>query len=291
MKKALQISLVVAGIVSCIGCVLLITGSVMGGIDIFKQAIVNGVFTYGGTYSFDSDSVQEVTFENDISSIKIEGDCADIEIEPYEGTEIKVEYTGTLESKVVDSTLEIVTEDHKTITSSIDFFGINQSNVQVIQIFIPENYVFGQLAVDLNAGKIDAKLVKGNEIIIQVDAVDVDMEEFDINRLEIVVDAGNVELEGIVRQEAVLNMDIGNLNYEGRILNNLQATANMGNMTFELLGNEKDYNYNLSCNLGKIEALGYESAGTGFEKIIDNGKPESLYVISCDMGNVELEFE
>ncbi len=299
MKKALQISLVIAGIISCIGCILLIIGSAMGGIELFKKAIVNGVFSYqfdnfsliNGDSSFDTDFLKEVTFEESIASIKIEGDCAELEIEPYNGTEIKIEYTGKLETEVVDTTLKIATEDHKTITSGIDFFGIKNTKVQAIRIFVPENYIFEELDIKLDAGQIETKLVKGNEIVIEVDAVDVDMEAFDVNRLAIDVDAGNVELEGTVRQEAIFNMDLGNMNYEGSILKNLQATSDMGNMIFELLGNENDHNYNLSCNMGKIEALGYKAAGTGFEKIIDNGKPESLYVISCDMGNVELEFE
>ena len=64
----------------------------------------------------------------------------------------------------------------------------------------------------------------------------------------------------------------------------------MGNVELALEGKQSDHNYHIECAAGNIDIKGYSMAGFLGEKEIDNGA-DSDYDISCNMGNITVEFE
>ena len=92
----------------------------------------------------------------------------------------------------------------------------------------------------------------------------------------------------------VLNADIdvnmGECIFEGLISGNLDAECHMGNLELNLLGSQSEHNYNIECAAGNIEMDGYSMAALAGERKIDNGA-DSEYDISCNMGNITVEFE
>ena len=61
-------------------------------------------------------------------------------------------------------------------------------------------------------------------------------------------------------------------------------------MELKLTGEQQDYNYSLSCDVGSIKVGDISVSGLGREKEIDNDADYDMDV-SCDVGNIDVIFE
>ena len=89
---------------------------------------------------------------------------------------------------------------------------------------------------------------------------------------------------------AEIEVSMGECIYEGLIKGNLEAECDMGNLELKLSGSQSEHNYQIECAAGNIDMKGFSVAGFAAEKNIDNGA-DSEYDISCNMGNITVEFE
>ena len=117
-------------------------------------------------------------------------------------------------------------------------------------------------------------------------------EQLELEELSVEVGAGNIDIkEGLLTTAyASLDVDAGNLDFAGEVKGDLDANCNVGNMELKLTGEQQDYNYSLSCDVGSIKVGDISVSGLGREKEIDNDADYDMDV-SCDVGNIDVIFE
>lgn len=242
-----------------IGLILVICGFYMNGRKELKQVYhnnqgINVPFDVSfSTTSFDN------TYEN-IQSLEIDVSACKLEFRESKGSYIRVEAKEVLagtKAEVDGSCLEI--------KGSIWGFNImNVSHVGTIVIYVPEQFTFNEVEVNMDAGDVQINSLMTNKISIDIDAGNFEANKIICHEIGADVDAGNIEISVLDLQDGEFNCDAGDIK-------------------LGLTGNEGDYRFELDSALSNITLNGKKdfSFHHGSKKI----------EIECDFGSVELKTE
>ena len=220
MKKALKIIFGIALGCFLLGCVVLGIGIATGGtMREFVEAVQNNKFAFHWDITDwegqdkGTASTEETAFApEDVKSLDIDMDAGMLKVVKGKGKEIKVITTSK------NAEVETALEDGTLIISEnfhAAYWGDGVHRLQVV-IEVPEQLELEELSVEVGAGNIDIK-------------------------------------EGLLTTAyASLDVDAGNLDFAGEVKGDLDANCNVGNMELKLTGEQQDYNYSLSCDVGSI---------------------------------------
>ena len=264
MKKMTKVMLTIAAVLATIGLALMIAASMMGGgISQVYTMAKNGEHNFGdwhfedgiyfspkiGLTKLDGGNEScENTYGEEIKHLKIETDCADIQIRVEKREKLTVEmekgYLRYYEEEV---------ENSDTLEISYDTDSHNYKEGPDISIYIPESWEMKTIIVENEMGDIVlADLSKGCEKVDFYTA----MGDIITNRCRIdgTYDAhtamGNVTVEDGYFRSASLDSNMGNVEFYGVTEGDLTLTTSLGDAIAEIEGNEKDYNVDISTNMG-----------------------------------------
>ena len=258
MKKAIKIIFGIALGCFVLGCVVLGIGIATGGtMREFVEAVKSNKFAFHWditdweSQDKGTTSTEETTFApEDVKSLDIDMDAGILKVVKGEGKEIKV--ITTSKNAEIETSLE---DGTLTISenSHTTYWGNGVHRLQVV-IEVPEQLELEDLSVEVGAGDIDIR-------------------------------------EGLLTTAyASVDVDAGNLDFAGEVKGDLDASCNVGNLELKLIGEQQDYNYSLSCDVGSIKVGDISVSGLGREKEIDNDADYDMDV-SCDVGNIDVKFE
>lgn len=115
-----------------------------------------------------------------------------------------------------------------------------------------------------------------------------DIGNIDINDLDLHWDIRNIEINKSEFENLEANSNLGNINSKNiNVKNLLNAKNDLGNVDIEIDENEKNYNYRLICDLGKIDINGKRK---NKDVSLENNSDNNLN-IECDSGNIKLKFK
>lgn len=315
MKKFVKVSLITAGGLAALGCVLCLVSGLIGGRGFWYWVgndrymtekldrmanqlgdISNSIDVDFGTWHFgwnernggleaweDAYSVPA----DDIRNLELTlgaGRFIVREKEASDGViEISMKGIGKCSQYIEDGTLHV--EGFK----GLKVLG-NEAASNLIIVEIPSGKSFHEIEVTIGAGIMEISAIKVNEIDVTIGAGELTMKEIDAEDFSAEIGAGRLETENISTREADLSVGMGECIFRGAVLKDLDAECNMGNMELYLKGEEKDYNYDVECAAGNISVGGLSFTALDAERRIDNGAGGTLE-ISCTMGNVAVYFE
>lgn len=242
-----------------IALVLLVSGSMMGGFN-----------ELGAVYSdidfhFPFDDLMDFVEEfNDVNNLKIEADTGNIEIIEYEGTNVKVD------AKNVSSKIKLEqTGDTLVIENSIRLLGFG-NNASKIQVYVPRDYQFTNIDVDVDAGSIKVANLKSEQV-------------------EINVDAGMFEAQSLISTYTKVDVDVGKARIDSLDCPESEFECDAGSIWATMTGSEADYSYSVNCDLGSLKVGGYDCEGIS-DKYRHQGGNRKIKA-DCDIGKIIIEME
>lgn len=167
---------------------------------------------------------------------------------------------------------------------------IGTGSVSEVVLEIPAGMVFEEAEAEIGAGVMNIDGLVTGSLETSIGAGELKLENIDAEEFSAQIGAGNVTAEKMNILNAEIDVNMGECIFEGLIKGNLDVECDMGNVELELEGKQSDHNYHIECAAGNIDIKGYSMAGFLGEKEIDNGA-DSDYDISCNMGNITVEFE
>ena len=115
-------------------------------------------------------------------------------------------------------------------------------------------------------------------------------EDIHTEDLDIDVDAGEVQVESFLTNDLTMNCDMGLIEALGKTLGDADLESGVGEINFTAIGNEKDYNYDLNCDIGSIVCGEREFTEIGSEYQIENQSDKTMS-IECGVGEVNVQFQ
>lgn len=157
------------------------------------------------------------------------------------------------------------------ITTKKKLFHINHTaGVGKLYIYVPQDYSFEEVSLDVAAGRLYAEGIRAQEITVDVGAGEAVIDDFTAGEADFDCGAGQIIASGNAGTE--VDLDCG-----------------VGEIILTVQGNESDYNYDIDCGIGKVMCGDSSYSGIGNEKQIHNNASKSMN-IHCGIGEITVDF-
>lgn len=159
-----------------------------------------------------------------------------------------------------------------------------------ITLYIPKNFHYSEICMELGAGKMDVDDLDADHIVLKAGAGQIDAERLTAQVLEANVGMGQINMTGITVQNLDVEVGAGGMTAKGTVKGDASVKCSMGSLELQLDGSETDFNYQMIGTMGNIKLAGQGYSGVGMQREIDNGAEKSL-TAECTMGNISIRFE
>ena len=228
--------------------ILLISGTILGGFSQLKS-------TYFDSINISNNNEYEFTGINDF---EIEVDASKVIIQEYDGSIIKVSSNSA--TKIINENNTLIIEDNFNI------FNLNKK----ITIYIPINYQFNNVDINIDASDFEAENIYATDIEVSIDAGNFGAKKITSTNLNVEVDAGKATIDLLDCQNSYFDCDVGDI----------EAM---------MVGNEVDYSYDVSCDLGSVRIGNYKTDGLSDDYRFSGGMKKIS--VNCDASDIDIKME
>ena len=163
------------------------------------------------------------------------------------------------------------------------------SNFGKIILYVPEDYYYDKVDIELGAGEMTFDDLSAKEITMEVGAGVIRCKDITAQELKASVGMGQIELSKMDVDKLEAEVGMGEFVGSGIIGESAKLECSMGNVELTLDGSNQDYNYKLEAAAGNVD-IGRDSfSGLATERRINNNAERTLE-IECAMGNISVQF-
>ncbi|MBH1940155.1 DUF4097 family beta strand repeat protein [Mobilitalea sibirica] len=234
-------------------------GLISIGIGIGLTALMTFVIAAKSNNSIETFTIDE-TYEK-VTSLDFHIAYGEVFIK--EGKEFKITSNNLIfdnfESYVQDGTwvIEDNAEDY------IDLFGVNlpidnliswdEDNSPTITITVPEGFVAEDIALLLNAGYMEADVLRSKKGTFKVNAGSLRLKQVEVyDSSEFHIGAGEMILDEMKLNDIRVDVGVGSIKMDGNITGTNDISCGIGKIAMDLEGDEKDYSFKIDYNLGNV---------------------------------------
>ena len=228
-------------------------------------------------------SNQEIIEHNsvDISNVKnMDIKLGICKLEIKQGEQLKIEtsdVTDKFKCNVKNDTLKI--EDDKMNAN------IFKNKIPQVTIYIPKNYEFNEIDLELGINNSNIYELNGKDINIEVGVGKAKIYNLNGEKVEINGGAGETIIDNFSIERLELESGIGSMIINGEILDDSEITSGIGRLEVNLVGQKDDYELILQRGIGNLELDG--------EKVKENDKIGSGNIkirVEAGIGETEINF-
>lgn len=236
-----------------------------------------------GLEKWSNSSNQEIIEHNiveysDVKNMDIKLGICKLEIK--EGEQLKVEtsdVTDKFKCEVKNGTLKI--EDNKMNTN------IFENKVPQVTIYIPKDYKFEEIDLELGINNSNIYELNGKDINIEIGVGKARIDNLNGEKVEINGGAGETVIDNFNIERLDLEAGIGSMIINGKISDNSDIVSGIGRLEINLVGQKDDYELRLQRGIGNLEIDG--------EKIREDEKIGSGSIkirVEAGIGETEINF-
>lgn len=158
-----------------------------------------------------------------------------------------------------------------------------------IILYIPANYSFEHVDVELGAGLLEMGDIATNEMDLEVGAGQITMKYLQAGQCDIEVGMGEIIVDDMLVNNVNTEVGMGHLQMGGIVQGDADVECSMGAIEMFLKGSETDFNYTMEAAMGNVTVGDESYSGLTDEKTVKNGADKNMS-IECAMGNILVEF-
>lgn len=153
---------------------------------------------------------------------------------------------------------------------------------------VPED--MGELEASLDMGVMTVNGINMQRSDLQLDLGLMKVDGCTADRAAFTVDLGAAEITDFTARECTMDVNLGSIDYEGDVTELLDADCDLGGINCTL-ADPGEYGYDLKVGLGGISIDGQDMAYTTKDTVSGNPGTLPRYVLECDMGGIEINFQ
>ena len=245
-----------------------------------KDDIIDTVAT---TYELSDGGNAVVDAKGEVKSIKLDLNACAVNFEVKEGSGLMgIEYSGDKKLKP-----EITFENGKLVATqkiqkSFSFRSYNSPN---LTIMIGTDVNLDSLEMNINAGDIKMKNVKGDYLFGDFNAGNIIIKDCTFRKADIDADAGNIQIDDSDFKELKIGTNAGNVQIHDTALVDVEVESNFGNVEIKGLDDVNAYDIDCDVDAGAIQ-VGNHSTGRNYTS---KGTGAGSIKVEVDAGNIEIK--
>ena len=245
-----------------------------------KDDIIDTVAT---TYELSDGGTTDMNMQGEVKSIKLDLKACSVTFETKDGSGLMgIEYSGDKKLKP-----DVTFENGKLVATqkSNQSFTIRSYNAPKLTITLGNDVNLDSLEMEINAGDINMKNVKGNYLYGDFNAGNIIIKNSTFSKAELEADAGNIQIDDSSFKTMKIETNAGNIQVHDTEFKDIEVTSNFGNVEIKGLDDVDAYDIECDVDAGAIQVGGrtkgrnYESKGTGAGSI----------KVEVDAGNIEIK--
>jgi hypothetical protein len=294
MKRWVSVCLKISGILLVIGIVLCIVGAGFGAVDGTRQFFREGGYaiTFANVRRGLTQDASETFFGDQIKHLHMDIKYGEINIYPYEGSEIKIDTqnaTNYFSYKTEGDTLSII--DQRTYRRAVTIGRAWDEDHTVINVYIPKDKVFATAIFDIGAGSMEVDSLKANELTLDVGAVEfVGRRIFTEKAADISVGVGDLQITESSINNLTLEVGAGEVAFSGTLTGDNKLSCGLGKVVAVLKGKETDYNYQIQSGIGQVRIGNKSYSGLSNRQSVNDQGDHTIHIES-GVGEVFIAFE
>ncbi len=159
-----------------------------------------------------------------------------------------------------------------------------------ICLYVPEGYSFDNVTLDLGAGSLNVEELQTDSLEANVGAGKMAFTKLDAEQAALDCGAGQMTVEELNSRMIEVSVGMGSVRLTGDVTERLTGDCSMGELKLTLVGEQTDFNYDLSCGMGAMKVGDDSYNGMAQEQQINNQAAKDME-LDCAMGSVMVEFE
>ncbi len=245
-----------------------------------KDDIIDTVAT---TYELSDGGNVVADAQGEVKSIKLDLNACAVNFEVKDGSGLMgIEYSGDKKLKP-----EITFENGKLVaTQKIQkSFSFRSYNSPKLTITIGTDVNLDSLEMNINAGDINMKNVKGDYLFGDFNAGNIIIKDCTFRKADIDADAGNIQIDDSDFKELKIGTNAGNVQIEDTDLVDVEVESNFGNVEIKGLDDVNAYDIECEVDAGSIQ-VGRSSSGRHYSS---KGAGAGSIKVEVDAGNIEIK--
>lgn len=233
------------------------------------------------------ETIREQFSAAEVKNMSMEIDCAVLNVEVAEEQEIS--FTAEIEdaqtvckSNMTDGRLVIRYESKHPKMHITE-------KVPRITVTLPKDFQCDEFRLELGAGSADMRnaIIAAERICMEVGAGSVKAGVLKAQTaVNVEVGAGEADFEKIETEIANLDCGVGQIRLGGKVEKIVNVKCGLGKCELNLEGNEADYNYEVSCGIGKVSVNGNRMGGIGGCHTQKSAQAAGKMNVNCGLGSV-----
>jgi len=243
-----------------------------------KDDIIDTVAT---TYELtDGDTVD---MQGEVNSIKLDLKACEVAFEVKDGSGLMgIEYSGDKRLKP-----EVTFENGKLVATqknkqSFSFYSINSPR---LTITLGTDVYLDNLEMNINAGDINMKNVKGDYLFGDFNAGNIVIKNCIFNKADLDADAGNIQIDDSSFKILKIETNAGNVQIHDTDLETVEVNSDFGNVEIKGLDDLDAYDIECDVDAGSIQ-VGRSSSGRHYSS---KGAGPGSIKVEVDAGNIEIK--
>lgn len=244
MKRFTKISLIIAGVLACVGVFTLAVATAGGfTLDVFEKMVEDGKFSFG------SEDIHQYSAKENKSQTEIDEVYTSLDIE-YGAGELKIYYDDV--EKVQIEQENVTKFDSYVDEGVLHIKGENgsvSSSDAVLVVVIPKGMKFDEVDLELGASKAEIDGLVANSIDIEVGAGKADVLNLDATNLSADVGVGQLVITAVGKET----------DYNYKVECGI-GSVKIGGQFYQGIGTEKNITYqgasrfmDVECGIGEIQ--------------------------------------
>ncbi len=186
-----------------------------------------------------------------------------------------------------DETLKISTK----LMGEVQILGFSVGNVEPVgsaTIYLPDQ-VYEEMTLDMGAGEFTGDLPVCKKMSVRLGAGECDLDYIKAEEVELEVGAGECTIGLLEADEVEANIAMGEFSAKASIGKELDAKVGMGEIAMEIIGEEDEFDYDVTVGAGEVRIGTRSYSGVGSGGSQKNGQDRKIEV-DCGMGQATLTF-
>lgn len=168
-------------------------------------------------------------------------------------------------------------------------FNIGKNGPEIV-ITVPKEFQAENLSLHLGAGELIADELFAKKAKLEVGAGLMEINRMTVDGfISLETGTGKIDVESLKSQSARFDCGMGSIEVEGEIPSDIEAECGIGELKLDLLGNERDYNYDIDCGIGEVSINQNTYGGTDHRKI--NNGADAKISLDCGIGSIKITVE
>ena len=245
-----------------------------------KDDIIDTVAT---TYELTDGENAAVNAQGEIKAINLDLKACEVTFEVKDGSGLMgIEYSGDKRLKpevTFDNGKLTATQKNK---QSFSFYKINSPR---LTITLGTDVNLDTLEMNINAGDINMKNVKGDYLYGDFNAGNIIIKDCTFRKADIDADAGNIQIDDSDFKELKIGTNAGNVQIHDTALVDVEVESNFGNVEIKGLDDVNAYDIECEVDAGSIQ-VGKNSSGRHYSS---KGTGAGSIKVEVDAGNIEIK--